>query len=76
MLGPPGEVHIAASAMVRGEMKNRVGALHCCPGHAGLPQIRLQKIDFARPEMLANVAEMAAAQVIDDANFFAPRASN
>src|SRR5260370_27527733 len=51
-------------------MENDVHALHRGTGHAGFAQIGLQKIDFARAEVLANVAEMSAAQVIDDANFF------
>jgi hypothetical protein len=53
-------------------MEYRVDALHRGPGHTGFPQIGLEKIDFARAEMLAEVAEMAAGQVIDDANSFRP----
>src|SRR5713226_41802 len=64
------KIHVATPAVIRGEMENGVDTLHRGPGHTGLTQIGLQKIDFARAEMLANVAEMAAAQVIDNANFF------
>ncbi len=64
------KIHIAAPAVIRGEMENGVDALHGRPRHTGFPQIGLQKIDLARAEILANVAEMAAGQVIDDANFF------
>ena len=64
------ELHVAAPAVIRGEMENGVDVLYRGPGHAGFPQIGLQKIDLARAEMLANVVEMPAAQVIDDANFF------
>src|SRR5437667_11020337 len=56
--------------MIRGEMENRVDALHRGAGHTGLPQIGLQKIHFARAEVLPNVTEMAAGQIIDDANLF------
>ncbi len=56
--------------MICGEMENRVDALHRGAGNAWLAQIGLQKINFARAEVLPNVAEMAAGQVIDDANLF------
>jgi hypothetical protein len=49
-------------------MEDRVDALHRRPGHSGFTQIGLQKINFAGPEVMANVAEMAAAEVIDNAN--------
>ena len=55
------EVHVAAPAVIRGEMENRVDALHGGPGHTWFPQIGLQKIDLAGTEMLTNVVEMAAA---------------
>src|SRR5947208_16954663 len=64
------EVHVTAPPVIRGEMEDRVDALHRGAGHAGLPQIGLQKIHFARAEVLPNVTEMAAGQVIDDANLF------
>src|SRR5947208_1473535 len=51
-------------------MENRVNALHGSAGHARLTQICLQKIHFARAEVLPNVTEMAAGQIIDDANLF------
>src|SRR5260370_7220530 len=63
-------VHVPTPAVIRGEMEHGVDALHRGASHTGFPQIGLQKIDFARGEMLANVAEMAAAQIIDNANFF------
>ena len=64
------EIHVTAPAMIRGEMKNRVDALHRGAGHARLPQIGLQKIDFAGTEVLPNVGEMAAGQIIDNAHLF------
>jgi hypothetical protein len=53
-------------------VKNSIDALHRRPRHTRFPQIGLQKIYLASAEVLANVAEMPAAQVIDDANFFRP----
>src|SRR5260370_37090396 len=64
------EIHVPAPAVVRGEMENSVNALHRGARHTWFPQISLQKINFARAEMLANVFLMSAAQVVDDANFF------
>ena len=55
--------------MVRRQMKNYFHALHCRARHPRFAQIRLQKINFASAQMLANVAEVTAAQIIDEANF-------
>ena len=51
-------------------MENGVDALHRGAGHTGFAQIGLQEIDLAGAEVLANVVEIPAAQVIDDANLF------
>jgi hypothetical protein len=67
------QVHIAPAAMVSRKMKHRVHTLHCGPGHTGLAQIGLEKINFAAAEMLPNISKVAARQVIHNADFRAAR---
>jgi hypothetical protein len=63
------EVDVTSAAVVRRKMKHRVNPLHRGAGHTGLPQVGLQKINLAGAEMPPNVVEVAAAQIVDDANF-------
>jgi hypothetical protein len=56
--------------MIGGEMEDDIDALHRGARHTGFAQIRLQEIYLSGAQMVANIAEISAGQIIDDANFF------
>jgi hypothetical protein len=67
------EINIAAAPVIRGQMKHSVHALHGRTGDARLAQVRVYKLDLAARGVFADVVEMPARQIIDDADFRAAR---
>ena len=62
------KIHVAAPAMVGGEMKHDFDALHRRARDAGLAQIGFDESDATALEMLLDVAEPAAGEVVHDAH--------
>jgi hypothetical protein len=54
------QVHVPAASVIRRQMENRVNALQSGACHPRLAQVGLQKINFAAPEVLANIVKMSA----------------
>jgi hypothetical protein len=67
------KINITAAAMIGGQMKYRVDALHRRAGNTRLPQVRLGKFDFSAGDVLLDIVAMPARQIIDNADFRAPR---
>jgi hypothetical protein len=67
------QIHVSAAAVIGGQMEYGVHTLHCRAGNAGFAQIGMQKIDFTAAEMLPDIPQMSAGQIINDAYFRAPR---
>jgi hypothetical protein len=61
------QIHVASAAVIRRKMKNGINPLHRRTRHSRFAQIRLQKFHFPGSQILANVSDMSAGQVIDDA---------
>ena len=63
------QIHIAAAAMVRGKMKDGIHAFHRGARHARFAQVRLDEFDFAVGDVLVDLSQMPAGQIVDDAHF-------
>ena len=62
------QIDITAAAVVRSEMENGVHTAHRGAGDAGLAQVGVNEIDLATSQHTANVVQMPAGQIINDAN--------
>jgi len=67
------KIHVTPAAVIRCQVEYRIHALHRGARHSWLTQIRMDKFRLPAAEMLADIAEVAARQVIDDANLRSPR---
>ena len=62
------EVDVAAPAVDGGEMEDHVDALDRALGDAGVEEVLLPELDDAGIDVPLDVGELAARQVIDDAD--------
>jgi hypothetical protein len=67
------QIHVSTPAVIRGQMKNRVYAVHCRPRYARLAQVRVQKIHPPAAKVSANIVEVTAREIVHDPHSRATR---
>ena len=63
------QIDIAASAVIRGQMKNDVAARHGLTADVGIQQIGLEEFDSSIIEVRLEIGQLAARKIVDHAHF-------
>src|SRR4029077_397680 len=63
------QIHIAASAVIRRQMKDRVHALHGRACDSRLAQVRLDEFHLVGAQVLLKISQVSAGKIVDDADF-------
>jgi len=63
------QIHIAAPAMIGGQVEDDLNVPHGHPGDPRLPKIGLDKFHRAPGEMVLDILQFTAGEIIHDAHF-------
>src|SRR5580704_3846160 len=63
------QVNIAAATVIRCDMKHGIDALHCGARNTRFTKICLQELYFASGQLVLQVSQRTAGEVVHDANF-------